>query len=247
MALLDCSGVTKYFGGLAALHEVDLQVAAGEIVGLIGPNGSGKTTFFNVVTGLYSLSRGAIRFKDQEILGLKPFEICQKGIGRTFQITKPFARMTALENVMVGALYGKGKASDDLKKARTTAEQLLDRVGLGSKKNARVSDLTLEDKKRLELSKALSTRPELLLLDEVMAGLNPTEIKEIMELIRKVRQDGVTLIVVEHVMHAVMSLADRVCVLHHGEKIAEGTPEEISKNRRVIESYLGEDFLLAAR
>jgi branched-chain amino acid transport system ATP-binding protein len=247
MALLDCSGVTKYFGGLAALHEVDLQVAAGEIVGLIGPNGSGKTTFFNVVTGLYSLSRGTIRFKDQEILGLKPFEICQKGIGRTFQITKPFARMTALENVMVGALYGKGKASDDLKKARTTAEQLLDRVGLGSKKNARVSDLTLEDKKRLELSKALSTRPELLLLDEVMAGLNPTEIKEIMELIRKVRQDGVTLIVVEHVMHAVMSLADRVCVLHHGEKIAEGSPEDISKNRRVIESYLGEDFLLAAR
>jgi branched-chain amino acid transport system ATP-binding protein len=247
MVLLDCIGVTKYFGGLAALYEVDLQVAAGEIVGLIGPNGSGKTTFFNVVTGLYPLNRGAIRFKDQEILGLKPFEICQKGIGRTFQITKPFARMTALENVMVGALYGKGKASDDLKKARTTAEQLLDRVGLGSKKNARVSDLTLEDKKRLELSKALSTRPELLLLDEVMAGLNPTEIKEIMELIRKVRQDGVTLIVVEHVMHAVMSLADRVCVLHHGEKIAEGSPEDISKNRRVIESYLGEDFLLAAR
>ncbi len=247
MPLLDCAGVTKYFGGLAALHEVDLQVAPGEIVGLIGPNGSGKTTFFNVVTGLYPLNRGAIRFKDQEILGLKPFQICQKGIGRTFQITKPFARMTAVENVMVGALYGKGKASDDLKKARSTAEQLLDRVGLGSKKNARVSDLTLEDKKRLELSKALSTRPELLLLDEVMAGLNSTEIKEMMELIRKFRQEGVTMIVVEHVMHAVMSLADRVYVLHHGEKIAEGSPEEISRNRRVIESYLGEDFLLAAR
>ena len=247
MPLLDCAGVTKYFGGLAALHEVDLQVAPGEIVGLIGPNGSGKTTFFNVVTGLYPLNRGAIRFKDQEILGLKPFQICQKGIGRTFQITKPFARMTAVENVMVGALYGKGKASDDLKKARSTAEQLLDRVGLGSKKNARVSDLTLEDKKRLELSKALSTRPELLLLDEVMAGLNSTEIKEMMELIRKFRQEGVTMIVVEHVMHAVMSLADRVYVLHHGEKIAEGSPEEVSRNRRVIESYLGEDFLLAAR
>ncbi len=247
MPLLDCAGVTKYFGGLAALHEVDLQVAPGEIVGLIGPNGSGKTTFFNVVTGLYPLSRGTIRFKDQEILGFKPFQICQKGIGRTFQITKPFARMTALENVMVGALYGKGKASEDLKKARSTAEQLLDRVGLGSKKNSRISDLTLEDKKRLELSKALSTRPELLLLDEVMAGLNRTEIQEMIELIRKFRQEGVTMIVVEHVMHAVMSLADRVYVLHHGEKIAEGSPEEISKNRRVIESYLGEDFLLAAR
>jgi branched-chain amino acid transport system ATP-binding protein len=147
---------------------------------------------------------------------------------------------------MVGALYGKGKASDDLKKARLAAEAILDRVGLGWKKSAKVSDLTLEDKKRLELSKALSTRPDLLLLDEVMAGLNPTEIKEIMELIRKIRQDGVTIIVVEHVMHAVMKLADRVCVLHHGEKIAEGSPEEISKNKRVIESYLGEEFLLAS-
>jgi branched-chain amino acid transport system ATP-binding protein len=247
MPLLDCVGVTKYFGGLAALHEVNLQVASGEIIGLIGPNGSGKTTFFNVVTGLYPLNRGTIRFKNEGILGFKSFQICQKGIGRTFQITKPFARMTAVENVMVGALYGKGKASDDLKKARSTAEAILDRVGLGSKKNARVSDLTLEDKKRLELGKALSTRPELLLLDEVMAGLNSTEIKKMMELIRKIRQDGVTIIVVEHVMHAVMSLADRVYVLHHGEKIAEGSPEEISRNQRVIESYLGEDFLLASR
>jgi branched-chain amino acid transport system ATP-binding protein len=246
MALLECAGVTKYFGGLAALHEIDLRVSSGEIVGLIGPNGSGKTTLFNLITGLYPLSRGTIRFKEEEILGFKPFQICQKGIGRTFQITKPFARMTVLENAMVGALYGKGKASEDLKKARWAAEAILDRVGLGSKKSAKVSDLTLEDKKRLELSKALSTRPDLLLLDEVMAGLNPTEIKEIMQLIRKIRENGVTLIVVEHVMHAVMKLADRVCVLHHGEKIAEGSPEEISKNKRVIESYLGEEFLLAS-
>jgi branched-chain amino acid transport system ATP-binding protein len=247
MALLECAGVTKYFGGLAALHEVDLRVASGEIVGLIGPNGSGKTTLFNLITCVYPLTRGTIRFKGEEILGFKPFQVCQKGIGRTFQITKPFARMTVVENVMVGALYGKGGASDDLKRARLTAEAILDQVGLGSKKTARISDLTLEDKKRLELSKALSTQPELLLLDEVMAGLNPTEIKEIMELIRKIRQEGVSIIVVEHVMHAVMKLADRVCVLHHGEKIAEGSPEEISKNKRVIESYLGEDFLLAAR
>ena len=246
MALLECTGVTKYFGGLAALHQVDLQVSAGEIVGLIGPNGSGKTTLFNVVTGLYPLSMGSIRFKGEEIGGIRPFRVCQKGIGRTFQTSKPFTRMTVLENVMVGALYGKGAAGEDLKGARTSSETILEQAGLSAKKNARISDLTLEDKKRLELSKALATQPELLLLDEVMAGLNPTEIKEIMGLIGRIRQGGMTIIVVEHVMHAVMNLADRVCVLHHGEKIADATPEEVSRDKRVIESYLGEEFLLAS-
>jgi branched-chain amino acid transport system ATP-binding protein len=246
MALLECTGVTKYFGGLAALHEVNLQVSAGEIVGLIGPNGSGKTTLFNVITGLYPLSMGSIRFKGEDIGGIQPFQVCRKGIGRTFQISKPFTRMSVLENVMVGALYGKETAGEDLKNARTSSEAILEQAGLGAKKNARISDLTLEDKKRLELSKALATKPELLLLDEVMAGLTPTEIKEIMDLIRKIRQGGMTIIVVEHVMHAVMSLADRVCVLHHGEKIADASPEEISRDKRVIESYLGEEFLLAS-
>lgn len=246
MNLLEVQGVTKFFGGLAALRDVDLHVSPGEIVGLIGPNGSGKTTFFNVVTGLYPLTRGSIRFNEDEISGLKPYQICHKGIGRTFQITKQFNRLTALENVMVGTFYGKEKAMGDRHRVRMFSEEVLDRVGLGGKKNYGVSDLTLEDKKRLELGKALATQPKLLLLDEVMAGLNPTEIKEIVELLRRIRGEGMTLIVVEHVMYAIMSLADRVCVLHHGEKIADAPPAQVSKDRRVIESYLGEEFLLAA-
>ena len=246
MTLLELRGVTKHFGGLAALHEINLDISAGEIVGLIGPNGSGKTTLFNVITGMIPLTRGMVRFKGEDISGFKPYQICHKGIGRTFQITKQFNRLTVLENVMVGMFYGKKKSLGDRDEVQKSSEAILDRVGLGARKKHKVSDLTLEDKKRLELSKALATQPELLLLDEVMAGLNPTEIREIVGLLKQIRTDGMTLIVVEHVMHAIMELADRVCVLHHGEKISDGPPAEIVRDKRVIESYLGEEFLLAS-
>jgi branched-chain amino acid transport system ATP-binding protein len=246
MALLELRGVTKHFGGLAALRDIDLTAAKGEIVGLIGPNGSGKTTLFNMITGVFPLTRGAIHFQGERISGLKPYQICQRGIGRTFQITKQFARLTVLENVLVGAIYGKKRETYDLQQIQRSSAALLERLGLGPKKNHTVANLTLEDKKRLELGKALSTQPELLLLDEVMAGLNPTEIKELIQLLKTIRGEGMTLIVVEHVMHAVMDLADRICVLHHGEKIADGPPAVIVKDKKVISSYLGEEFLLAS-
>ncbi len=239
MRILEGEGVTKYFGGLAAISNVDFHVEQGEIFGLIGPNGAGKTTLFNLVSAALVLKSGVIKFKGQKISGLKPHQICRKGIARTFQSVKIFANMQVRENVLLGALFGTSTTMLSADAAREAAE-LLDFVGLSAMSTIPASELTLVDQKRLEVATALATKPELLLLDELMAGLNPTETAEAMELVTNIRAKGITIFMIEHVMKAIMGVCDRIMVLHHGEKIAEGTPQEITTSKKVIEVYLGE-------
>ena len=239
MPILEGQGVTKYFGGLAAVSNVDFHVDQGEILGLIGPNGAGKTTLFNLISAAFPISSGEIRFKGQKLNGLKPHKICRMGIVRTFQEIKVFANMPVFQNVLVGAFFGtpiRVSAGD----AAREVSQALEFVGLSAMSAIPIKDLTLENQKRVEVARALATKPELLLLDELMAGLTPTEVSEAMELVRKIRDDGITIFMVEHVMKAIMGICGRVMVLHHGEKIAEGTPQEIAANKQVIEIYLGE-------
>ena len=239
MPVLDGEKVTKYFGGLAAVSNVDFHVDQGEVVGLIGPNGAGKTTLFNLISGALVPKPGVIRFKGEKISGLKPHQICRKGVARTFQEVKIFGNMPVMQNVLLGSLFGtpSGMASANVAKE---AAELLDFVGLSAMKTIPAGGLTLGNQKRVEVARALATKPELLLLDEVMAGLNPTETAEAMELVTKIRDRGVTVFMIEHVMKAIMGVCDRIMVLHHGEKIAEGTPKEITTSKKVIEVYLGE-------
>ena len=240
MQILEGQDVTKHFGGLAAVSHVDFHVDQGEIVGMIGPNGAGKTTLFNLISAAFPISSGEIRFKGHKLNGLKPHKICRLGISRTFQETKVFANMSVLQNVLVGAFFGspnRVSAAD----AAGEATQALEFVGLSAMSATPVKDLTLVNQKRVEVARALATKPELLLLDEMMAGLNPAEVSEAMELVTRIRDKGITIFMVEHVMKAIMGICGRVMVLDHGEKIAEGTPQEIAANKEVIEIYLGEE------
>jgi branched-chain amino acid transport system ATP-binding protein len=238
MRVLEGEKVTKYFGGLAAVLNVDFHVDQGEIFGLIGPNGAGKTTLFNLVSAALVLKSGVIKFKGERISGLKPYQICRKGIARTFQSVQIFPNLPARENVILGALFGTSKRVSSV--ATGEVEKLLDFVGLSEMGMLPARDLTLVNQKRLEVAAALATKPELLMLDELMAGLTPTETAETMELVTRIRDKGITIYMIEHVMKAIMGVCDRIMVLHHGEKIAEGTPQEIASSKKVIEVYLGE-------
>jgi len=238
--ILEVQNLSKAFGGLMAIKQVDFTVDEGQIAGLIGPNGAGKTTLFNLIIGLLKPDTGKITFDGKDITGLAPHRICQSGIARTFQLTRSFMHMTALQNVMVGWVYGGGEASS-MKQARVESERILEFTGLGGKYLSAAAMLGLVDRKRLEVARALATKPKLLLLDEMMAGLNPTEMEDAMQLVKRVNESGVTVIVVEHVMKAVLGLSKRVIVISTGEKIAEGTPQEVVRNKQVIEAYLGEE------
>lgn len=235
MELLRVNNLTMRFGNLAAVDDVSLSVKQGEIIGLIGPNGAGKTTFFNCLTGFQNPQNGSIQFNGQEIRGLRPNRICRLGLARTFQIVQVFKEMTTWENVIVGAFC---RTSDPARAYEQTLS-ILEFTGLYGKRDSLVGNLTIADQKRLEISKALATQPRILMLDEAMAGLNATETKEAIGLIQKIRDRGVTLVIVEHVMEVIMSISERVVVFDSGKKIAEDTPEQIVKNPRVIEAYLG--------
>jgi branched-chain amino acid transport system ATP-binding protein len=235
-ALLNVAGISKRFRGLVAVDGVSFEVPPGEIFAVIGPNGAGKTTLFNMIAGVFPPDGGAISFAGERIDGLTPDRICRRGIGRTFQIVRPFPALTVEDNVIVGALLHRHHAAD----ARAHAHEVLRRLDLYDKRAQRASGLTLPDRKRLEVARALATNPKLLLLDEVMAGLRPTETDRIVAILQELnRETGLTILLIEHVMRAVMALASRILVLHHGASIAEGAPEEVVRDPAVVHSYLG--------
>jgi branched-chain amino acid transport system ATP-binding protein len=242
VSLLEARGLSKRFGGVQAVAGLDLEVADGEVVGLIGPNGAGKTTAFNLVSGFLAPDAGEIRFRGRALRGLKPHAICALGLARTFQIVRPFPRLSVLDNVLVGAL-GRHADADD---ARGRARAVVDRLGLGARADAPAAALTLAERKRVELARALATEPVLLLLDEVMAGLNPAEIATLVELIRDIHASGVAILLIEHNMRAVMALSHRIVVLNFGERVAEGPPAAIANHPKVVEAYLGEEYVHAA-
>jgi branched-chain amino acid transport system ATP-binding protein len=239
--MLELINVTKRFGGLTAVKSLSCEVQEGKIMGLIGPNGAGKTTAFNVISGFLRAEEGQVLFEGQRINRLRPDQLCHLGICRTFQIVQPFGNATVLDNVVVGALVRDGSVS----KARRRAKEVLRLMGLEEQQSIAAKSLPIGNRKKLEVARALATKPKLLLLDEPMGGLNPTEVKQVMELLRKIAEQGITLFLIEHVMQAIMGISNHIVVLHHGEKIAEGPPAEMARDQRVVRAYLGEEYCIA--